>query len=135
MPPMPRTIGPYRSSVAGAGLLFLSGQVGKLPGTTCVYGNVAEQTRSCIHNLVAVLASEGLDTAALVKCNVYLVDIADFDAMNTEYERVLADHRPARTTVAVAALPLGARVEIEAIAACATSPSGGSEFLQQGPGA
>ncbi len=116
MPPMPRTIGPYRSSVAGAGLLFLSGQVGKLPGTTCVYGNVAEQTRSCIHNLVAVLASEGLDTAALVKCNVYLVDMDDFEEMNVAYGAALGDHCPARTTVAVAALPLGARVEIEAVA-------------------
>ncbi len=134
-PVLPRVVGPYRPSASAGGLLFLSGQVGKAPNTTSVTGDVAEQTRACLLNLETVLATEGLDASALVKCNVYLVDIADFDAMNTEYERVLADHRPARTTVAVAALPLGARVEIEAIAACATSPSGGSEFLQQGPGA
>lgn len=114
--PLPRGLGPYSPSASGAGLLFLSGQVAKQPGTIEVSGSVAEQTTRCLHNLFRVLADHGLGPGALVKCNVYLLDMADFDAMNDAYAALLGSHRPARTTIAVSGLPLGARVEIEAIA-------------------
>lgn len=114
--PLPRGLGPYSPSASSAGLLFLSGQVAKQPGTINVSGTVAEQTTRCLHNLFRVLADHDLAPDALLKCNVYLVDMADFDAMNIAYEAVLGGHRPARTTIAVAGLPLGARVEVEAVA-------------------
>lgn len=114
--PLPCGLGPYSPSASSAGLLFLSGQVAKQPGTISVSGTVAEQTSRCLHNLFRVLADHDLAPDALLKCNVYLVDMADFDAMNVAYEAVLGNHRPARTTIAVSGLPLGARVEVEAIA-------------------
>lgn len=113
---LPTTIGPYSPSIATGELVFLSGQVGKLPGTTRVEGSVAQQTTACLRNLGVVLKANGLDYASLVKCNVYLIDLDDFAEMNDAYEAELAPCRPARTTVGVAALPLGARVEIEAVA-------------------
>lgn len=113
---LPRTLGPYSPAAAGAGLLYLSGQVAKRPGSTEVSGNVTEQTEGCLRNLLTVLDRNGLGLASLLKCNVYLVDMDDFEEMNASYEAVLGVHRPARTTVAVSALPLGARVEIEAVA-------------------
>lgn len=113
----PRVLGPYSPSTAASGaILFLSGQVGKAPDSTEVSGTIGEQTARCIANLRAVLGAHGLDLTALVKCNVYLVDMRDFDSMNEAYTAALGDHRPARTTVGVAALPRQARVEIEAIA-------------------
>lgn len=114
---LPATVGPYSSSSRVADLLFLSGQVGKQPGTTTVSGSVADQTAACLQNLRTVLEHNGLDLSALVKCNVYLVDMNDLTAMNAAYESVLGELRPARTTIGVLSLPLGARVEIEAIAA------------------
>jgi 2-iminobutanoate/2-iminopropanoate deaminase len=110
-------LGPYRSSVAAGGLIFLSGQVGKLPGSREVAASVDDQTRRCLVNLLDVLADHDLDASALVACRVYLTDMADFEVMNRSYAAAIAPHCPARTTVAVAALPLGARVEIEAVAA------------------
>jgi 2-iminobutanoate/2-iminopropanoate deaminase len=112
----PLTLGPYSPSVSASGLVFLSGQTGKQPGTRVVDGSIEQQTVACLRNLANVLVGQGLDYSALVKCNVYLVDIDDFDEMNEAFRTELSSHRPARTTVAVIGLPLGARVEIEAIA-------------------
>ena len=77
---------------------------------------IAEQTGRVLENLRAILRAGGLDFASVVKTTVFLVDMTDFAAMNEVYARAFGDHRPARSTVAVAALPRGARVEIEAIA-------------------
>lgn len=115
----PAVLGPYRSSVAAGGLIFLSGQVGKLPGSRELAESVDEQTRRCLANLLDVLAHHGLGAAALVKCTVFLTDMDDFEVMNRSYAAAIAPHRPARTTVVVAALPLGALVEIEAVARAA----------------
>lgn len=112
----PAVLGPYLPSARGADLLFLSGQVGKRQGTIELGETVDEQTRQSLRNLLDVLAGHGLDASAIVKCNVYLTDLDDFDAMNRSYAATLHPHRPARTTIGVVALPLGARVEIEAIA-------------------
>lgn len=111
-------VGPYSHAVRSNGHLFCSGQTPLDPATgTLVGGGVSAQTRQCFANLFAVLAAAGLTPDDVVKCNVYLTDMADFAAMNGAYESVFDEPYPARTTVAVAGLPLGAAVEIELVAA------------------
>lgn len=117
-PGAPRAIGPYSQGIVAGGLLFTAGQVGFDPATgELVDEAIAEQTRRVLENLRAILQAAGLDFGRVVKTTVFLVDMADFAAMNEEYARAFGAHRPARSTVAVAALPRGARVEIEAVAA------------------
>ena len=117
-PSAPRAIGPYSQATRAGGLLFTAGQVGFDPATgELVDGGISEQTERVLQNIRAILQAGGLDMANVLKTTVFLVDMADFAAMNTVYARAFGDHRPARSTVAVAALPRGARVEIEAIAA------------------
>jgi 2-iminobutanoate/2-iminopropanoate deaminase len=117
-PNAPRAIGPYSQATRAGGLLFTAGQVGFDPSTgELVDGGIAEQTERVLLNIRAILQAGGLDMANVVKTTVFLVDMADFAAMNTAYAGAFGEHRPARSTVAVAALPRGARVEIEAIAA------------------
>jgi 2-iminobutanoate/2-iminopropanoate deaminase len=113
----PKAIGPYSQAIVANGLLFSAGQVALDPATgTLVTGGIAEQTERALENLRAVLAAAGSDFSHVVKTTVFLVDMADFTAMNEVYSRAFGAHRPARSTVAVAALPRGARVEIEVIA-------------------
>ncbi len=111
-------VGPYSHAVAASGeFVFLSGQTGQHPATgEIVTGGVEAETRQVLDNLSHVLAAAGLDFASVVKCNVFLVDMADFEAMNTVFAEVIPGPFPARSTVAVAALPLGAHVEIECVA-------------------
>jgi 2-iminobutanoate/2-iminopropanoate deaminase len=117
-PNAPRAIGPYSQATRAGGLLFTAGQVGFDPSTgELVDGGIAEQTERVLLNVRAILQAGGLDMANVIKTTVFLVDMAEFAAMNSVYARAFGDHRPARSTVAVAALPRGARVEIEAIAA------------------
>jgi 2-iminobutanoate/2-iminopropanoate deaminase len=117
-PGAPRAIGPYSQGVRAGGFLFTAGQVGFDPATgELVDEGIAEQTERVLENLRAILRAAGLDLASVVKTTVFLVDMADFGKMNEVYARAFGDHRPARSTVAVAALPRGARVEIEAVAA------------------
>jgi 2-iminobutanoate/2-iminopropanoate deaminase len=116
-PRAPRAIGPYSQATRANGLLFTAGQVGFDPATgELVDGGIAEQTARVLENVRAILQAEGLELASVVKTTVFLVDMADFAEMNTVYAGAFGDHRPARSTVAVAALPRGARVEIEAVA-------------------
>ncbi len=113
----PAAIGPYVQALRSDGWIFSSGQLGLDPGSgKLVDGGVAEQARQALANLSAVLeaAGGGLDT--VLKTTVFLVDMADFPAMNAVYAEAFGAHPPARSTVAVAALPLGGRVEIEAVA-------------------
>ena len=111
------SVGPYSHGVVGDGYVFLSGQTPIDPGTgALVEGPVEAQTRQCLANLGAVLEAAGLDLGDVVKCNVYLTDMGDFPAMNAAYAEHFDEPYPARTTIGVAALPLGARVEIEVIA-------------------
>lgn len=117
-PDAPRAIGPYSQGVLAGGFLFTAGQVGFDPATgELVDEGIAEQTARVLDNLRAILQAAGLDLSSVVKTTVFLVDMADFGAMNEVYAHAFGDHRPARSTVAVAALPRGARVEIEAVAA------------------
>jgi 2-iminobutanoate/2-iminopropanoate deaminase len=93
----------------------LAGQVGLDPATGALAeGDVGRQTRQALANVAAILGDSGATLADVAKTTVFLLDMADFSAMNEIYAEVFGPHRPARSTVAVAALPLGARVEIEA---------------------
>ena len=115
----PAPVGPYSHAASSGeqGLLHLSGQTPIDPGTgRLVDGDVSTQARQVFTNLQAVLAAAGRTLDDVVKVNVYLVDMADFSAVNEVYATVFAEPYPARTTVAVAGLPLGARVEIELVA-------------------
>jgi 2-iminobutanoate/2-iminopropanoate deaminase len=110
-------VGPYSHAVEAGALVFLSGQTPLDPATgALVAGGVAAQAAQCFENLFGVLAAAGLSPDDVVKVNVYLVDMGDFAAMNAVYERRFARPFPARTTVGVASLPLGARIEIELVA-------------------
>jgi 2-iminobutanoate/2-iminopropanoate deaminase len=121
-PGAPRAIGPYSQGITANGFLFTAGQVGFDPASgELVDGGIAEQTHRVLQNIRAILRAGGTDIRHVVKTTVFLVDMADFALMNEVYAEFFGDHRPARSTVAVASLPRGARVEIEAIAAV-TSP-------------
>lgn len=114
----PAAIGPYSQAVVAAGLVHCSGQIALDPkGGELVGRDVAAQTERALANLKAVLEEAGSGLERVLKCNVYLVDMADFAAMNAVYARAFpGDAPPARATVAVAALPKGARVEIDCVA-------------------
>jgi 2-iminobutanoate/2-iminopropanoate deaminase len=116
-PGAPKAIGPYSQAVISNGFLFSAGQVALDPAKgELVSGGIAEQTTRALENLRAILEEAGTGFTRVIKTTVFLVDMADFTAMNEIYGRVFGAHRPARSTVAVAALPRGARVEIEVIA-------------------
>ena len=113
----PAAIGPYSQAIRADGYLFCSGQLGLDPSTgEFVAGDVAAQAEQSLRNLGAVLEAAGLTFNDVVKTTIFLADIADFAAVNAVYGRFVTDPPPARSTVAVAALPKGGRVEIEAIA-------------------
>jgi 2-iminobutanoate/2-iminopropanoate deaminase len=111
-------VGPFSQGIRINGLLFLSGQVGLEPATgKLVPGGIRAETEQVLRNLAAVLEAAGKTFADVVRAGVYLTDIGDFSAMNAVYEKQFIQPYPARTTIAVAALPLGARVEIDLVAA------------------
>jgi 2-iminobutanoate/2-iminopropanoate deaminase len=112
----PVAIGPYSQAIGTEGFVFCSGQLGLDPATGELVDGVEAQADRSLRNLAAVLDSAGLTMADVVKTTVFLVDIGDFAAVNTVYGPYMPDPPPARSTVAVAALPKGGRVEIEAIA-------------------
>ena len=113
----PQAVGPYSQAVSSDGYVFCSGQVGLDPGTgSLVEGTIQDETRRALTNLGAVLEAAGAGFAEVVKVTAYLTDIADFASFNEAYAEFFSDARPARATVGVAALPLGARVEVECIA-------------------
>lgn len=113
-PAAPAAIGPYAQAVWSGHELLCSGQTPIDPATgRLIDGDVTAQTHRVFDNLAAVLAGAGLTMDHVVKCNVYLTAMDDFTAMNAAYQDRFRAPYPARTTVAVAGLPLGARVEIE----------------------
>jgi 2-iminobutanoate/2-iminopropanoate deaminase len=112
-----KAVGPFSPAIVDNGRLYSSGQVAQDPQTgKLVDGGVAVQTAQAISNIEAVLAAAGKSLGDVVKVNVYLTDMKDFAEMNTVYAESFRTPYPARTTVAVAALPLGAAVEIEVVA-------------------
>lgn len=113
----PAAIGPYSVGVWAGDLLYLSGQTPLDPATgELIKGDVEAQTHRCFDNLESALKDAGLTMDHVIKCNVYLSDMANFPAMNGAYAKRFAKPYPARTTVAVKGLPRDAQVEIELVA-------------------
>lgn len=115
---LPKPIGPYSPGVIFERLVIVSGQGATDPDTGELAGSDVEtQTRQVFRNMQAILEAGGSDLSRVLRCGVFLVDLRDFEKMNAVYAEVFGDHRPARTTVQVVALPdPGLRVEIDAIA-------------------
>jgi 2-iminobutanoate/2-iminopropanoate deaminase len=113
----PKAIGPYSQATTLGDLIFTAGQIGLDPvSMEVVKGGVTEQTEQVFKNLDAVLRAAGSSLSKVVKTNVFLADMAEFQAMNEVYAKAFGSHRPARSTVAAAGLPRNVRVEIECIA-------------------
>ncbi len=116
-PDAPQAIGPYSQAIRAGQFLFLSGQIPLDPATgEVVTGDVRAQTRRVLDNISGVLSAAGVSMDAVVKTTVFLVDLADFGAMNEVYATAFEAPAPARSTVQVSRLPRDVRVEIEAIA-------------------
>ncbi|HSW41484.1 MAG TPA: RidA family protein [Patescibacteria group bacterium] len=116
-PLAPAALGPYSQAISASGFLFCSGQLGLDPATgDFAGGDVETQAARALMNLGNVLEAAGCTFADVVKTTIFLADMADFAAVNVVYGRYVVDPPPARSTVQVAALPKGGRVEIEAIA-------------------
>jgi 2-iminobutanoate/2-iminopropanoate deaminase len=117
-PDAPAAVGPYSHAVRSDGFLFLSGQTPLDPATgALVAGDVGEQTRQCLRNLEAVCTAAGASLRNAVRCGIFVTDMGTFGEVNTAYAEFFPDAPPARSTVGVAALPVGAQVEIDAIVA------------------
>ena len=115
--PAPFQGAPYNQAIRAAGFVFVAGQLGLAPGGDGMVGAaIAEQTEQVMANLAAILEEAGSGLDKLVKTTVFLTDLGDFAEMNEVYARHVGDAPPARATIEVAALPSGAKVEIEAIA-------------------
>lgn len=114
----PAAVGPYSHGVIAGGLLFCSGQTPLDPETNVlVEGTVGDRTRRCLDNLAAVCASAGAQLSDAVRCGVYVTDLGAFAEVNAAYAEYFPGQPPARTTIGVAALPLGTDVEIDAVVA------------------
>jgi 2-iminobutanoate/2-iminopropanoate deaminase len=117
-PNVPAAVGPYSQAVKHGGLLFCSGQIPINPSAGKIEASDVEgQARQVLANISAMLASQGLAMTDVIKATVFLQSMADFPIVNPIYEAAFGGHKPARSTVAVAGLPLGALIEIEVIAA------------------
>ncbi|PFH60683.1 hypothetical protein XA68_10553 [Ophiocordyceps unilateralis] len=114
-PNAPKPVGPYSQAIKTPTAIYCSGQIPLTPEGIKVEGSIAEQTAQCCKNLEAVLTEAGSSIRKVVKCNIFLSDMAHFAEMNNTYERVFT-HKPARSCVAVKTLPKEVDVEIEAIA-------------------
>lgn len=112
----PAAIGPYSQAVVVGEVVYCSGQIPLTPAGQLVEGDIAAQTRQVLDNLKAVLTAAGASLEQVVKTTIYCCDLADFATINEVYGWYFAADPPARATVQVAALPKGARVEIDAIA-------------------
>ncbi len=113
----PAAIGPYAQAIIAGGLVYTSGQIPLDPGSMeVVPGGITEQAERVMMSLAAVLAEAGSSMAGVIKTTCFVTDLADFAAFNEVYGRHFGDHKPARSTVQVSALPRGVKVEVEAIA-------------------
>jgi 2-iminobutanoate/2-iminopropanoate deaminase len=115
-PELSPPVGPFSQAVDAGGFIYCSGQVGQDPATgKLVEGGIEAETERVLQNLSAVLKAAGKDLDEVVRAGVYLTSIGDFAAMNGIYARYFRQPFPARTTIGVAALPLGARVEMDLV--------------------
>ena len=115
---LPKPVGPYSPGMGFERLVFVSGQAAFDPATGQLAGaDTAAQTEQCLKNVKAILNAAGSDLQHVLRCGVFLIDMAEFQQMNAVYDRMFGDHRPARTTIQAAGLPgEGLRVEIDCIA-------------------
>ncbi len=114
----PKAAGPYSHAVKAGGLIFLSGQTPIDPDTgSLVEGDIGAQTKRCLENLAIVAAAAGASLEDAARCGIYVTDMGTFGAVNEAYASFFGDAPPARSTIGVASLPLGADVEIDAILA------------------
>lgn len=119
-PNAPQPIGPYSQAVRTRDFLFCSGQIALDPVSgEMITSSIEDETKQVMRNLRAVLNASGATFANVAKTTIFLTSMSDFAAMNKVYEELLGTSRPARSTVQVAALPKGARVEIECVACLA----------------
>lgn len=112
----PAAIGPYSQGICVNGMIFTSGQIPLSPDGKLVNGDISVQTTQVLSNLSAVLQEGGSSLAKVVKTTIFLANMEDFAQVNAVYASFFAEHKPARSTIAVKSLPLGASIEIEAIA-------------------
>jgi 2-iminobutanoate/2-iminopropanoate deaminase len=115
----PQPVGPYSQAINSGGFLFCSGQIGIDPNTGAMLEGVEAQTRQVLDNIAAVLAAADLTLAHIVKTTIFLLNMGDFATVNAIYAERFGTPPPARSTIGIAALPLGAVVEIEVIASTA----------------
>lgn len=128
----PAAIGPYSQGVRIGDLIYTAGQAGLVPGTKEFAGpDIESQTRQTLENIKAILKAGGSCMKHVVKTTVFMMDLGEFARMNAVYAEFFPEHPPARSTVQVAAIPLGARVEIEAVAE-ACDCEGGEECCCEG---
>ena len=115
---LPKPVGPYSAGMGFERLVFVSGQGATDPATGQLVGaDTAAQTEQCLKNVQAILEAAGTSLKHVLRCGVFLIDMNDFQQMNTVYARMFGEHRPARTTIQAAGLPgEGLRVEIDCIA-------------------
>lgn len=114
----PAAIGPYEQAIGVGGFLFTSGQIALDPSTgNFLDGSIEEETERVIHNLEAILNEAGLKLEDVIKTTVYLTDLNNFGRVNQVYEKFFGESKPARACVQVTALPKGAQIEIDAVAA------------------
>ena len=113
----PEAIGPYSQAIRVGNFLYTSGQISLDPKTMeMITGNIELETEKVLRNIEAILSAEGLNFGDIIKTTVYLTDLSEFTKMNQVYEKFFSNTKPARACVQVAALPKGAKVEIDAIA-------------------
>lgn len=113
----PKPVAAYSQAIETTGLLFTAGLVGLDPATSKLVDGLENQARRAFENLRAILAAAGLGVNALVKVTIYLTDLSQFAKVNEVFEQFVGAHRPTRTTVGVMALPMGALIEVDGIAA------------------
>lgn len=112
----PKAVGPYSQAVVAGGVAYCSGQLGLDPATMTLREGVEAQARQVLANMAAVLEEAGSSPARVVKVTVFVMDMADFSVVNAIYEEFFGAHKPARSTIQVAGLPLGGLVEMECMA-------------------
>lgn len=112
----PKAVGPYSQAIEVDGTLYISGQIPVVPADGSIPENIADQTRQSLKNIGAILAETGMTYDNVVKTTVLLDDIANFKAMNDVYAEFFTADKPARACYQVVALPMGVKVEIEAVA-------------------
>ena len=121
----PKAIGPYSQAVVVDGMVYTAGQIALDPTSGAIVGtSTAEQAEQVLRNLAAILEAAGSGLDLVVKTTVYLIDMADFPALNEVYARHFTRHKPARSTIQAAALPKAVRVEIDAVARVGASGRG-----------